>query len=162
LTDTRERWIEKAAFSLYEARRAEFPEAYPLSWDQAPRSVRGDFRYLAKSAYRRSLPLVRDVLTEMIASAYANLEGWIYPACDNKTAFSVPESDREVFAAQRRQNFRHKAQQIVTTIWQYLEHDVDTAEQRQRTVDRAGGQMMADATIVSHWRKTRGGAVNHG
>lgn len=72
----RDRWLEQAAFALYRARQAEFPEAFPLTWDLAPKSVRGDFRYIVKSAYRRSLPMVSDCLTEIVATTYANQEGW--------------------------------------------------------------------------------------
>lgn len=153
---TRDRWIDQAAFALYEARRAEFPERYPLAWDEAPKAVRAEFRYLAMAAYRRSLPLVGDTLTEIVAANYANLEGWIYPACDNKYAFSVPEDERETFAAQRRQNFRHKGRQLLHAIWQYLEHDTDTEAQRQIMVDRAEGQRKADVMIVSTWRSKKG------
>lgn len=130
----RERWLDKAAFSLYEARRAEFPDAYPLAWDQATRQVRAEFRFLAMSAYRRSLPLVASVLVEIVAMNYANLEGWIYPDCDNKYAFNVPDDDRAAFASQRRQNFRHKAQQIIASIFGYLEMDCDTEAQRKQSV----------------------------
>lgn len=160
----RTKWLDKAAFALYEARRSEFPEAFPLPWDVAPRSVRQDFRYLAMAAYRRSLPLVRDVLIEMVAQAYANLEGWIYPDCDNKAHHDVRDRDRPAMAAQRRQQFRHKAEQLLTTINQYLEIDCDTEPQRQKTVDRIAGQLEADRQVVSLYRSRRGipTQVNHG
>lgn len=162
--DTRDRWLDKAAFSLYEARRAELPEAFPLAWDMAPRQVRKDFRYLAMSAYRRSLPLVGDVLIETVAQNYANLEGWVWPDCDNKERWDVSDSDRAAFAAQRRQNFRHKASQLLSRIWQYLEIDCDTEAQRKIAVERAGGQLKADQMVVSHWRSRRGipSEVNRG
>lgn len=160
---SRNRWLEQASFALYEARRAELPEAYPLPWDQAPKAVRDDCRYRAKTAYRLGLPHAKDVLIEMIAAAYANLEGWIYPDCDNKAPWNVNEDDRGAFAAQRRQNFRHKASQLVRTFINYLEHDVDTEEQRRKSVARAGGQLMADQMMVSMWRSKRGmGEANHG
>jgi len=161
---SRDRWLTIAACALYEARRAAFPEAYPLPWDQAPRAVSQDFRYLAMSAYRRSLPFVSQVLVEMVAMHYATLEGWIYPDCDNKIAPDVDQRDRAAFAAQRRQNFRHKARQIISAIWQYLEHDTDTEAQRKQTVDRASGQVTADAMVVSNWRSTQGlpSEVNRG
>lgn len=152
----RERWLEQAAFALYEARRAEFPDAYPLPWDMASKTVRDDCRYRTMAAHRRGLPFVKDVLVEMIAMNYANLEGWVYPDCDNKDRCDVSESDRAAFAAQRRQNFRHKASQIVQSVWNYLEHDTDTEAQRKQSIDRAGGQLLADRMIVSNWRSNRG------
>lgn len=162
-TETRERWIEKAAFALYEARRAEFPEAYPLSWDQVTRRERGDFRFMAMASYRRSLPLVKDVLVQTVAMNLANLDGWIWPDCDNKVAFTVADEDRAAYAAQRRQDYIRKAQQLIASIFGYLETDCDTEAQRKITVDRAEGQRTADVMIVSYWRSSRGmGAANHG
>lgn len=162
--DKRSYWLDQAAIALYEARCAEFPEAYPLPWDMATKAVRQDFRYLAMSAYRRSLPYVRDVMTETVAMTYASLEGWIYPDCDNKDRRDADPKNRAAFAAQRRQNFRHKARQIVTAIFQYLEHDTDTEAQRKLAVDRTSGQLMADAMVVSSYRSTRGvpSEVNRG
>lgn len=160
---TREQLIEKAAFALYEARRSEFPDAQPIAWDLASKRVRQDFRYLAMSAYRRSLPMVAEVLTELVAQNYANLEGWIYPDCDNRTPFSVPEQDRAAYASQRRQDFRRKAQELVASIFGYLEHDTDSEAQRKLTVERIEGQRQADVMIVSYWRSSRGmGQANHG
>lgn len=152
----RERWLERAAHALYEARRAEFPEAFPLPWDLTTHQDRVNFRYLAKSAYRRSLPFVPQVLVEMLAMSYANLEGWIYPDCDNKIDPGVRDEDRPACAAQRRQRFRDKARQLASVFHNYLEHDVDTEAQRKKTIDRAGAQLMADQMIVSNYRSRRG------
>lgn len=152
----RDRCLEHAAFALYEARRAEFPEQFPLPWDLAPKSVRGDFRFMAMAAYRRSLPYVRETLEEMTAMQIASLDGYTYPGCDNKPEPDIYERDRPVRAAQRRQEFRHRARRILTHLWQYLEIDCDTEAQRKITVDRAGGQLMADRMIVSDWRAKKG------
>lgn len=163
-SDRRDFWLDRAAHALFELRREEHPAICPQPWDLAPVSVRRDFRYLAMSAYRRSLPLVKEVLIENAANNYANLEGWIYPDCDNKPAPGIDERQRPVFAAQRRQLFRDKARQLVVGILQYLEVDCDTEAQRQIVVDRAEGQRKADVMIVSNWRSLKGirGEANHG
>lgn len=153
---SREQWIEQAAFCLYEARRVEAPEDFPQPWDLAPKSDRDDCRYRAMSAFRRGLPFVRDVLVEMLAMNYANLEGWLYPDCDNKYDPQTPERDRAAVSAQRRQRFRQKARQLVAAIFNYLEHDTDTEAQRKLTIERAGGQLMADRMVVSNYRSSRG------
>jgi hypothetical protein len=153
---TRQQWLDRAAFALYQAQRTEFPEAFPLPWDQAPPSVRADRRYLIMTAYRRTLPLVPETLTEIVAMNYANLDGWVWPGCDNKSALSVPDNERAAHAAQRRQGFRHKARQLLSSIFNYLEHDTDTEAQRRITVDRAEHQRNADAMVVSFYRNQRG------
>jgi hypothetical protein len=135
-----------------------------LPWPDAARAVQQDFRYLAMSAYRRALPLVNAVLVERLASAYANQEGWIYPDCDNKPTPEVYERDLAAAVAQRRQLFRHKARQILTAIWAYLEHDTDTEAQRQQAMNRVEGQLKADQMVVSMFRGRRGvnASANHG
>lgn len=153
---SRDQWLDQAAHALFEAKKAEYPDEQPLPWDLVPQSVRVDFRYRAMAAHRLSLPLVRDVLVEMIAMAYANLEGWIYPDCDNQYAFHTPTDERPAKAAQRRQGFRHKARQILSSVWQYLEYDTDTEAQRKVTMQRVEGQLQADRMIVAYYRDKKG------
>lgn len=163
-SDARARWLAQAAHALYEAQRAEYPERYPLPWDMAEKAARDDCRYRAMGAHRRGQPYAKEALVERMASEYANLEGWVYPDCDNKRGMDVAETDRPALAAQRRQAFRHKARQIVAAVFRYLEYDTDTEEQRKKEVDRAGGQLMADRMVVAHWREHRGmpSEVNRG
>jgi hypothetical protein len=158
---TRQQWLDQATFCLYQARKAECPEAYPLPFDQAPRSVRADLRYLVMTAYRRLLPLVPETLAEIVAMNLANLDGFIYPDCDNKPEPGVAEHDQPARAAQRRQDFRRKSREILHMIFSYLEHDCDTDAQRQIVVDQAKAQRERDVQTVSSWRSRRGtGDVN--
>lgn len=161
---SREQWLDQAAHALFEAKKAEYPDAQPLPWDLVPANVRADYRYLVMAAYRRTLPLVDKVLVEMVAQTYANLEGYIYPDCTNRRLHEEDESARPARAAQRRQAFRHKAREMLTAIWAYLEIDCDTDAQRKITVERVDGQLQADRMVVSMYRESRGipGTVQHG
>lgn len=154
--NSRERWLNQAGFSLYQAARAQYPDRFPLPWDLVPTKVRDDFRYLAMAAYRRTLPLVDKVLVEMVAMNLANLDGYIYPDCDNRRVPGVAEDERPAVAAQRRQAYRHKARQIISSIGQYLEHDSDTEAQRKQTVERVERQLQADRMVASQFRASKG------
>lgn len=156
VTRTPDQWIEQAAFCLHEAKKAACPDMTPLPWDLEPRAVRGDFRFLAMASHRRSLPLVRECLIELTASNLANLDGWQYPGCDNKHLPEETDSERAARAAQRRQSYRHKAREILSAAFRYLEVDCDTEAQRKITVERAEGQRLADSSVVSFYRQSRG------
>lgn len=156
-TAGRERWIDKAAFSLYEARRAEFPDAYPLAWDLVPSAIRRDFRYSAVASYRRNLPLVRDVLIEQTAAQLATLDGYCYPDCDNKPERGgMDQVETNAIIAQRRQLYRHKARSIVAAMFRFLELDTETEAQRRDVLDRVTAQMYLDQTAVSLFRRRKG------
>lgn len=158
--DEKTRHLELAAYHLYEAERATHPDW--KNWYDAPETMRVDARYRIRSAHHRGDISIKAKLPLLLADVLAFAEGYVWPACDNINHHAhLPLEHQKAIVAERRQGYYHRAQLIVSALFNYLDVTAwgEPEQQRLEATQKFKALIEEDRAIVRTWKNVREGKV---